>query len=120
MRSGRRGQRDVDVAQLLIRRQRGPGGHVAYIFRRTFAPGVVTGFSLTRQNVERPELLASPYVITADILRFCFGIVAAIAVPTAGLAASIAANDNDIVHDERTRPSEVPRLIESMPIQRES
>src|SRR5580658_1688392 len=120
VRSGWRAQGNVYVTQFFISGQRGPGGHVADIFGRTFAPGFIARLSFSGHNVECPEQRATVDVIAAQILGLGASIESAVSITARRSAAAVSTNNNHVIYDERARPSEIGRVVRRFAFQRNS
>ena len=64
---GRRAERQVDVAELLVGRHVGPHVGAAGVGPRIVAPRLVAELALLRNRVNRPQLLAGAHVEAADV-----------------------------------------------------
>src|SRR5580704_4243838 len=117
IRNGGSAQSHVDIPELFISRQRCPGCHIAHVFGRSFAPGIVSGLALVRQNVESPKLLAGVNVITPDIFGLGMGLEAIVAIALASLASTVAAYDDNVIYDKGSRKTEVSGVVGRMATQ---
>ena len=95
-RSRRRRQRNVDVAELFVRRHRIPRAEIAGDLPGLVPPGVVAEFPRARHDVERPEQLAALRIEASDILGRRF------LLERAGVARSsrVPGDDDDIADHE--------------------
>ena len=92
---GRRFNRQVDVAELQVRRHRRPDGGVAGVAPRVALPGLVPELTRERDRVEDPPPLAGPDVVAAhepgDVL------------PAGRKSAQRAADHRNVSYDHRRR-----------------
>ena len=97
---GRRGQRQVDVPELFVAAHRAPDVGVSGVRPRIVQPGLVADLAGPRDGAERPQLLAGPHVVAADVAGRRFHPRRARGVVD---VADDRADDDDVADDERRR-----------------
>src|ERR1700722_10151170 len=112
VRGGRCAQRNVYITQFFVGGKRSPSGHIADIFRRTFAPRFVARFAFSGENMKGPEQRAAVYVIAPNVLRLGARVESAISITTRGSSSPVAANHDYIIHDKRAGKSKVRRVVQ--------
>ncbi len=102
---GRSVRRDIDEAELLIDRHRGPRRHVAGPLPGVVLPSVVSELAGTRDDVELPFQVAGRRVVRHDVARH--HLLARLVVALLG---GVSDDDHAVRHDRRRRCRDVADL----------